>query len=180
VAFCAFGLVVASTGRFSGTIRDTSRSRRPTGIIAAVSCFIGVVLLAIGLASADSHARLTELALATILLSLAAAGVAMVPVARFWTNEYWGMPAPESITSAQLRTLGHAYATLGLALVIACVAGLIGLIPKLVYVGEGSVWVMFLIADIALVFVAVAVAISAWKSFRSVRVDRSEPKPIQD
>jgi hypothetical protein len=104
----------------------------------------------------------------------------MVPVARFWTNEYWGMPAPESITSAQLRTLGHAYATLGLALVIACVAGLIGLIPKLVYVGEGSVWVMFLIADIALVFVAVAVAISAWKSFRSVRVDRSEPKTIQD
>jgi hypothetical protein len=174
IALAGFGLVVASTGRLAGMLRDARKGRRPTGIIAGISCFAGVVLLAVGLGLPDSHRRLTEFALATTFLIAGAAGFAMLPFTRFWTNEYWGIPAPESITPLQIRNLGRVYAIFGLAFVTACVGVLIGLVPKLVYVGGGLIPAMFLAADLGFLLIAVALAVKSWKLFQSVRIGRSK------
>jgi len=174
LALACFGLVVASTGRLAGILRDGRKGRRPTGIIAGISCFAGVALLALGLGLPESHLRLTGFAFATLFLVVAAAGLAMLPFARFWTNEYWGIPAPESITPLLIRNLGRVYALFGLAFVIACVGVLIGLVPKLVYVGDGLIPAMFLVLDLGFLFIALAVAVKSWKLFQSFRIGRSK------
>jgi MFS family permease len=174
IALAGFGFVVASTGRLAGMLRDARRGRRPTGIIAGISCFAGVVLLALGVGLPDSHPRLTEFALATTFLVAGATGLAMLPIARFWTNEYWGIPAPESITPLQIRNLGRVYAIFGLAFVIAVVGVLIGLVPKLVYVGGGWIPPIFLAADLGFLLIALGVAVKSWKLFQSFRIGRSK------
>jgi hypothetical protein len=68
------------------------------------------------------------------------------------------------------------YAIFGLAFVIAVVGVLIGLVPKLVYVGGGWIPAIFLAADLGFLLIALAVAVKSWKLFQSVRIGRSKPE----
>lgn len=169
VGICAYGLVVASTGRLAGILKDARRSRGPTGIAAAASAVTGLVLFVIAAAVSDSHVRLATSALASLCLIFAITGACLYPVARFWTNEYWGLPPSPSITADQLRGFGKVYAVFGIAFVVACVGVLIGLVPKLIYVGDRPVQAAFLGADLVMLAVAVILAVRGWSLFRVTR-----------
>jgi hypothetical protein len=172
VAIAAYGWIVTSTGRLAGILRDMSRSRRPTAIAATISILVGVALLALAFASSAYHARLAMSAAASMLLLVGLVGVTMYPIPRLWTNAYWRIPHPDAITNDQIRVLGNVYLVFGIAFMVACVGGLIGLVPKLVYVGAGFVPAAFLITDIAALVVAAVVAVKAWRLFQTVQVPR--------
>jgi hypothetical protein len=74
---------------------------------------------------------------------------------------------------ALARTIGRIYAVSGLACLIAVTGGLIGIIPKLAYVGEAPIPAIFVLADFAVILAGAAVAFKAWKLFQSVRVHRA-------
>jgi hypothetical protein len=143
-------------------------------VTVAVGCVGGLVLGALALSPLDFHARLAAAGLATLALIAAVVAGIMLPVQRLWTNEWWGLPTAKSMTIDQARTLarmlGRVYLIFGVAGSIAMIGGLIGMVPKLVYVGEAPIPAMFLGIDVALLLVAGVVALRAWKLFRSVRI----------
>jgi MFS family permease len=169
IAMGAYGGVVATTGQLAGMLKDARRGRRPTGVAATASAVIGLVLIAIAMTMSDSHARLATSALASVLLIFAITAACLYPIARFWTNEYWGLPPSTSITPDQLRAFGKVYVVFGIAFTAACVGLLIGLVPKLTYVGDRPVQAAFLGADLLLLAVAVVVAVRAWNLYKATR-----------
>ena len=56
---------------------------------------------------------------------------------------------------------------------VAVAGALLGIVPKLVYVGEPPAPLMFLVVDIPLIVVGAAVLLKAWKQFRSLQVRRT-------
>jgi hypothetical protein len=166
IGFAAYGWIVASKGRPAGMLTDVSRSRRPTAIAASISIAAGSGLTAVAL-STDSHVRLAISAVATALLIGGLSGIAMWPFPRVWTNEYWRMPPPNAVTDHHVRLLGKAYALFGVAFIVACTGVLVGLIPKLTYVGPAAV---FGITGIAALVIAGLVAVKGWRLYQSVRV----------
>ena len=69
--------------------------------------------------------------------------------------------------------MGRLYAVVGIGCLIAVAGALLGIVPKLVYVGEQPTPLMFLVADIALIIVGAAVLFRGWKQFRSLQVRRT-------
>ena len=118
--------------------------------------------------------RLASWALASLLFAIT--GASFYPFARFWKNEFWGLPPAHSITAEQLRGFGKVYAVFGIAFIVAFVGVLIGLLPKLIYVGDSPVQAVFLGADLVLLAVAVILAVRGWKLFQATR--RADVEPL--
>ena len=171
-AVSTFGYIAWSRGRFTGLLSDVRLARRPSALMGAAGCVVGVAAAGIAFASSEPHARLAASGLASILLLLAVSTGVALPVGRLWTNEYWGLPSVGSMTEDQARTaarvMGRVYMVFGIAAVVAVAGGLIGIIPKLVYVGEEPIQRIFLVADFAVLIAAGAIAVKAWRLFRSM------------
>jgi len=69
--------------------------------------------------------------------------------------------------------MGRMYAVVGIGCLIAVAGALLGMVPKLAYVGEQPTPFMFLVAGIALIVVGAAVLFRVWKLFHSLQVRRT-------
>jgi len=171
--FTAFGVIVSTRDRNGAWLTDASRAR-PMTVVLAMTCGVGgTALLMFGLAFLHAHARLAVSGMASLLEIAAIASAATLVDRRLWTNEFWGLPPAAAMTSDQAqalaRSLGRVYAICGLACIVAVTGALIGIIPKLVYVGSGLLIALCTLAGILLIAAGVGVGIWAWKVFDSVR-----------
>jgi hypothetical protein len=177
VAVIAFGYAGASTNHFPELLSDMSQTRRPSAALAVVAGVAGGLMILPALSSGTSHLGLALYGFGSLLVLVAIAAGGMLPIKRLWTNEYWRLPAPQTLTSngvhALARTMGRVYAVVGIGCLIAVAGALLGIIPKLVYVGEQPTPLMFLVADIALIVVGAAVLFRGWKLFHSLQVRRT-------
>ena len=180
VIMCAllvgYGLTVASTGRFGLALKDASRSRRPTAVVAAISAVSGGALMGLAAGSQNFHVRLTESALASILLLFALAAAPYCAVARVWTNRFWRLPEAASITGDQVRVLGRVQVVLWSGFSLALVGSMAGLAPKLVYVQDARIRTLLLVGDIALILAGAILVVRAWRLFRSLRLQQTNPR----
>lgn len=176
IVLVGYGLTVASTGRFALALKDASRSRRPTAVVAAISAVAGIVLIGLAARSPSAHPRLTESALASILLLFALAAAPFCAVARIWTNRFWRLPEAASITGDQVRVLGRVQVILWSGFLLALVGSVAGLVPKLVYIGDAWIRSLLLVGDIALIVVGAILVVRAWRLFRSLRVHHGDPQ----
>ena len=129
-----------------------------------------IAIFALASVSSASHLWIATLAVVSVVLIAGLACAAIYPFPRLWTNEYWRIPPPSGITTHHLQAFGRVYVVFGVALIVACIGGLIGLIPKLIYVGTGFIPAMFAIAEIVALIIAVVLAVKAWRLFQSVQV----------
>ncbi len=177
VAVIAFGYAGASTNHFTELLSDMSQTRRPSAALAVVAGVAGGLMILLALSSGTSHLGLALYGFGSLLVLVAIAAGGMLPIKRLWTNEYWRLPAPQMLTPngvhALARTVGRLYAVVGIGCLIALVGALLGIIPKLVRVGEQPKPLMFLLADIALIVVGAAVLFRGWKLFHSLQVRRT-------
>ena len=180
VILCAllvgYGLTVASTGRFGLALKDASRSRRPTAVVAAISAVAGSALVGIAAGSQNFHLRLTESALASLLLLFALAAAPYCAVARVWTNKFWRLPEAASITGDQVRVLGRVQVVLWSGFSLALVGSIAGLAPKLAYIEDARIRSLLLVSDIALIMAGAVLVVRAWRLFRSLRIRQTEPR----
>jgi len=139
-------------------------------------------MILLALSFGTSHLGLALYGFGSLFVLVAIAAGGMLPIKRLWTNEYWRLPAPQALTSngvhALARTIGRVYAVVGIGCLIAVAGALLGIVPKLVYVGEQPIPTIFLVADIALIVVGAAVLFRGWKLFHSLQVRRT-PTQIQ-
>lgn len=182
VAVIALGLIGASTNHFTGLLSDMSQTRRPSAGLAVFAGLAGGLMILLALAAGSSHLRLALYGFASLMVLLSIAGGGMLPIKRLWTNEYWRLPPPQALTPnglhALARTIGRVYAVVGIGCLIAVAGALLGIIPKLVYIGEQPYQLIFLVADIALIVAGAAVLIRGWKLFHSIQIRRI-PTQIQ-
>jgi hypothetical protein len=180
VILCAllvgYGLTVASTGRFGLALKDASRSRRPTAVVAAISAVAGSALVGIAAGSQNFHLRLTESALASLLLLFALAAAPYCAVTRVWTNKFWRLPEAASITGDQVRVLGRVQVVLWSGFSLALVGSIAGLAPKLAYIEDARIRSLLLVSDIALIMAGAVLVVRAWRLFRSLRIRQTEPR----
>jgi hypothetical protein len=161
VAVIAFGYAGASKNHFTELLSDVSQTRRPSAALAVVAGAAGGLMILLALSSGTSHLGLALYGFGSLLVLVAIAACGVLPIKRLWTNEYWRLPAPPTLTSngvhALARTIGRVYAVIGIGCLIAVAGALLGIVPKLAYVGEQPIPLMFLVADIALILVCAAV-----------------------
>jgi hypothetical protein len=181
-AVIAFGYAGASTNHFTQLLSDVSQTRRPSARLAVVAGVAGGLMILLALSFGTSHLGLALHVFGSLLVFVALAAGGTLPIKRLWTNEYWRLPAPQALTSngvhALARTIGRVYAVVGVGCLIAVAGALLGIVPKLVFVGEQPIPLMFLVADIALIVVGAAVLFRGWKLFHSLQVRRT-PTQIQ-
>jgi hypothetical protein len=177
VVVAVFGRVAPSNDHFTGLLIDIRRTRRPSALISVIALIAGFVVLGIGISSSTSHFGLAMSGLGTVLLLLGISAGASLPVKVLWTNDYWKLPPPETMTADEARKLarsmGRVYTITGVGCFIAVVGALIGIIPKLVYVGEAPIPAVFLVADFVLIASGGIVLFRGWRLFKSVRVHRA-------
>jgi hypothetical protein len=169
-ALAAYGWMVAITGRFAGMLRDVSRSRRPAGIVAITTPVTLIVIVGLASIPSTSHLRVATLAVVSAALITGLVCAAMYPFRRLWTNAYWRIPPSTAITTLHLQAFGRIYVVFAVAFIVADAGGLIGLIPKLIYVGSGLIPAIFAIAEIAALIIAAVVAVKGWRLFQMVQV----------
>jgi MFS family permease len=177
VAVIAFGYAGASTNHFTGLLSDMRQTRRPSAALAVVAGVAGGLMILLALSSGTSHLGLALYGFGSLFVLVAIAAGGMLPIKRLWTNEYWRLPAPQTLTfngvHALARTMGRVYAVVGIGCLIAMAGALLGMVPKLAYVGEQPTPFMFLVAGIALIVVGAAVLFRVWKLFHSLQVRRT-------
>lgn len=166
----AYGWLVAGTGRYARMLRDFGRGRRPAGFVAITLPFAVIAIVALASIYSPSHLWIATLAVVSVVLIAGLVGAVTYPFRRLWTNAYWRIPPPSEITAHDIQVFGRVYVVIGAALIVACIGGLIGLIPKLVYVGTGFTPAMFAVAEIVALIIAVVVAVKGWRLFQSVQV----------
>lgn len=179
IALVGYGLTVASTGRFGLVLKDASRSRRPTAVVAVISAVLGAALVGLAAESQNSHLRLTESALATILLLFAVMSAPLCSIPRIWTNEFWRLPEAQSISARQVKALGRVQVILWTGLLLALVGSAVGLVPKLVHVGDAAIRSILLFTDIALIVVGAVLVVQAWRLFRSIGAHLTNSEPLR-
>lgn len=176
VATAVFGRVAPTNDYFIDLLIDLRRTRRPSAWIAVIASFSGFVLLGIGIISSTSHFGLAMSGIGSLLLLLGASAGAFLPLKAMWTNEYWKLPPPDTLTAdrarALARTMGRVYTVVGVGCVVAVLGGFVGIIPKLIYVGEAPIPTVFLVADFVLIAIGGIVVFRAWRLLQSVQVNR--------
>lgn len=181
IVFCigviTFGYTGASTNHFTELLSDMRQTRRPSAALAVIAGVVGGLMILLALAPGTFHLGLALYGFGSLLVLVAMAAGGTLPIKRLWTNEYWRLPAPQTLTPngirALARTMGHVYVVVGIGCLIAVAGALLGIIPKLVYVGEQPNPAMFLVADIALIVVGGAVLFRGWKLFTTIQVRRT-------
>ena len=177
VAVIAFGYAGASTNHFTELLSDMSQTRRPSAALAVAAGVAGGLMILLALYSGTSHLGLALYGFGSLLVLVAMVAGGTLPIKRLWTNESWRLPAPQALTfngvHALARTMGRVYALVGIGGLIAVAGALLGVVPKLVYVGEQPTPLMFLVADIALIVVGAAVLFRGWKLFHSLQGRRT-------
>lgn len=179
IAQAGYGWTVASSGRFALLLKDASKGRRPTAVFAATSAVTGIVFVGLGAEATDAHLRLTESALASILLLFALVAAASWSVARIWTNKFWGLPEAESLRDEQVRTLGRVQVFLFSGFALALIGSALGLVPKLVYIGDSANRSILVLTEVVLIVIGAVLVLKGWTVFRSVRVSRSNTAPVR-
>jgi hypothetical protein len=174
VVVAVFGRVAPSNDHFSWLLIDIRRTRRPSALISVIALIAGSVVLGVGISSSTSHFGLAMSGLGSLLLLLGISAGASLPVKVLWTNDYWKLPRPETMTADEARMLarsmGRVYTIAGVGCFIAVLGALIGIIPKLAYVGEAPIPAVFLVADLLLLASGGIVLFRGWRLFRSVRI----------
>jgi hypothetical protein len=177
VVAAVFGRVAPSNDHFTGLLIDIRRTRRPSALISVIALIAGFGVLGIGISSSTSHFGLAMSGLGSVLLLLGISAGVSLPFQVLWTNDYWKLPPPETMTADEARVLarsmGHVYTIAGVGCFIAVAGALIGIIPKLVYVGEAPIPAIFLVADFLLIASGGILLFRGWRLFRSVRVQRA-------
>ena len=181
IAVVVFGYVAPTTDRLAPLLSDMSRTRRPSIAISVVALPAGIIVLGLGIGASTSHLGLVMSAIGSFLLLLGISAGGSLPIRTLWTNEFWKLPSPDAMTLTQARALGRVvgrvYVVLGVGCVIAVVGGLVGIIPKLIYVGEPPIPTVFLVADFVLIAMGGIVVFRAWRLFQSVQVHRAHRAP---
>jgi hypothetical protein len=110
VAVIAFGYAGASTNHFTELLSDMSQTRRPSAALAVVAGVAGGLMILLALSFGTSHLGLAMYGFGSLLVLVAIAAGGMLPIKRLWTNEFWRLPAPQTLTSngvhALARTMG--------------------------------------------------------------------------
>ena len=177
IVVVVFGYVAPSTNSLISLMTDVSCTRRPSTVISVVALLAGIVVLGLGISASTSHFGLAMSGLGSALLLVGITAAVCLPMKALWTNTYWKLPSPDSLTASEARalarTMGRVYSVVGMAGVIAVVGGLIGIIPKLVYVGEVPIRTVFVVADFVLTALGGFFLFRGWRLFQSLRVNRA-------